>query len=275
MDWFVIALTSFLTFVSPVNLIGDRLIADQIRGRVHHVEDLSVRVDNSPNFQVVQGKIARLRIASRGLEIIPGLRLDQAQLETDPIDVHWRSLSGGSLTTLRQALRQPLQGAVAVVITEADVNRALADPAIKARLESQLNRVIPADAPRFQIDTITVDFLDSNTQDTVIAPRLGINLNLRQFLSTDEAPTALAIGIETGLRIDNGDRLTIVDPVVTLDGRRISSLVVNSITGSFTNQLSLKRLERQGITARILRYDLGSDQAEISLFASLQPSQQP
>ena len=275
MDWFVIALTGFLTFISPVNLIGDRLIAEQIRSRVYQVEDLSVRVDNAPSFQAVQGKIERLRIASRGLEIVPELRLEQVQLETDPIDLRWQSLSGGNLAQLRQALRQPLQGAMEVVITEADVNRALADPKIKTRLETLLNRVIPEDAPRFQIDGIQVDFLGGDAKDTANAGRLGLTFNLRQRLDPNGESEALTIAIETGLRVENGDRLTLIDPVVKLDGRKISSRIVDSITGSFINKLSLKRLEKQGITARVLRYQITTDQADFSVFASLQPSEKP
>ena len=275
MDWFVVALTSLLTFISPVNLIGDRLIADQIRSRVYQVEDLSVRVDNAPSFQAVQGKIERVRIASRGIEILPELRIEQLQLETDPIDVRWQSLSGANLSTLRQSLRQPLQGAIQVVVTEADINRALADTQIKARLETLLNRVIPADAPRFQIDGIQVDFLERDTTNTDQAPRINLLLNLRQGLNPEEELAVLAIAIETGVQVNNGDRLMFIDPVVMLDGRKISSRVVNSITSSFINQLSLKPLEKQGITARILRYDLTADQAAFSLFASLQPSEKP
>lgn len=267
MDWFVIALTSLLTFISPLNFIGDRLIADQIRSRVYQVEDLSVRVDNTPNFQAIQGKIERVRIASKGLEIIPSVRIEAAQLETDPIDLRWQSLAGANLGKLRQALRQPLQGAVALTITEADVNHALADRQVKQCLETLLNRVIPAEAPRFQIETMQVDFLEGD--------RLGITLNLKQLVDPDEAPAALNIAIETGLHIDQGARLTLVDPVVQLDGRKISSRVVNSITGTFVDKLSLKRLEPRGITARVLRYEMDANQADVSIFASLQPSESP
>jgi hypothetical protein len=209
------------------------------------------------------------------LEIVPELRLEQVQLETDPIDVRWQSLSGANLAQLRQALRQPLQGAIAVVITEADVNRALADPQIKARLETLLNRVIPEDAPRFQIESIQVDFLDGNGNGTATTARLGLTLNLRQRLEPDAESAALTIAIETGLQVENGDRLMLIDPVVKLDGRKISSRIVDSITGSFINKLSLKRLEKQGITARVLRYQITADQADFSVFASLQPSEKP
>jgi hypothetical protein len=267
MDWFVIVLTSFLTFISPVNLIGDRLIADQIRSRVYKVEDLSVRVDNSPSFQAVRGKIERVRIASRGLEIVPDLRVDQVQIETDPIDLRWQSLSGSSLSQLRQSLRKPLQGAIAVVLTEGDLNRALTDPQVKARLETLLNRLIPPDAPRFQINAITVDLLAGN--------RFRLDVNLQQGLNPNQESNALAIAIETGLQIDNGDRLTLLDPVVMLNGRKISSRVVNSISGSIANKLSLNSLERWGITTRVLRYAIAAEQAEVSVFARVDPSASP
>ncbi len=263
MEWLAIALTGFLALFSPVNLIGDKLIADNIRSRVHDVEELSVRVDNAPNFGVVQGKVQRLRIASRGLEVIPAVRIEQVQLETDPIDVNWRSLSGGSLRQLRQALRQPLQGATEVVITEADINEALENAQIQTRLERLLNQVIPDDAPRFQLLAARLDFLEDN--------RLMIAITLSQGSEAEAAPETLEIEVETGIQIEQGSKLSLINPVARLNDRKISSRIVNSIVGSFDDRLDLQPFEFRGVTARVIRYALTPDQLAVSTFFSLAP----
>jgi hypothetical protein len=267
MEWFAIALSTFLTFLAPVNFIGDQVIANQIRQRVHKVEDLSVRVDNAPNYQLIQGKIQRVRLASRGLEIVPSLRIQQVQLETDPIDVDLQALrENRNLPGLRQALRQPLQGAAELVLTEADVNKALQNATVKERLQKQIDQRVPADVPRFQLLSAQVDFLPDD--------RLGINLELGQQLEPNAELEKLAITIETGISIQNGDRLILVDPSAILNGRRINTNILNSIIGSFSDNLSLKRLENRGITARILRYDITADEFSFSAFGSIAPAKE-
>lgn len=265
MEWFAIALTGFLSFLAPMNFIGDQVIANQIRQRVHSVEDLSVRVDNAPNYQLIQGKIQRVRLASKGLEIVPNLRLEKLQLETDPIDVDFKALSGENrnLPGLRQALRQPFQGATEIVITEADLNQALADPKFKIRLQNQIDQRVPKDLPRFQLLSAKVDFLDGD--------RLGIILDLGQQLEPDAELEKLAIVIETGIEIQNGDRLILLDPTAELNGRKINANVLGGIISSFSDNLSLKRLESRGIIARILRYDITPEEFSFSAFGSIQP----
>jgi hypothetical protein len=68
-----------------------------------------------------------------------------------------------------------------------------------------------------------------------------------------------------------GDRLILVDPSAILNGRRINTNILNSIIGSFSDNLSLKRLESWGITARILRYDITADEFSFSAFGSIAP----
>lgn len=266
MEWLALALTGFLNFLTPMNFIGDQVIAQQIRQRVHHVEDLSVRVDNAPNYQLVQGKIQRVRLASRGLAFLPDFRLQQLQLETDPIDLDWHSLGpeNRNLPGLRRALRAPLQGAVELVINETDLNHALATPAIQNRLQGQIDRRLPGDIPRLQLLRAEVDFLGDD--------RLAILLDLGQRLEPDSEPEKLAIAIETGIELENGDRLLLVEPVATLNGRKINANVLNSIIGSFSDNLSLKRLENRGLTARILRYQIMPDQFSFSVFGSIKPA---
>ena len=85
MEWFLIALTGFLTVITPVGLVVDHVIANNIRDRVKSVEELSVRVDNAPSYQLIQGKVNRVRIASRGIEPIDHVRIDTLDIETEKV----------------------------------------------------------------------------------------------------------------------------------------------------------------------------------------------
>lgn len=110
MEWLLIALTSFLTVISPVGLITDQIIANNIRDRVNSVEELSVRVDNTPSFQLLQGKVQKIRIASRGLEPLENIRLDVLDIETDPIEIDVKNLQVSNLQALRSTLKNHYKG---------------------------------------------------------------------------------------------------------------------------------------------------------------------
>ena len=87
MEFFTIFLSSLLTVFSPVGLVVDTVIANNIRSQVDDVEELAVRVDNTPSYQLTQGKVDRVRIASRGIKPIEDFRIETLEIETDSIDV--------------------------------------------------------------------------------------------------------------------------------------------------------------------------------------------
>ena len=142
MEWFLIALTSLLTAITPVGLVVDNVIANNIRDRVKSVEELSVRVDNAPSYQLIQGKINRVHIASRGIEPIDHVRIDTLDIETDPINIKLNDLKTSNLNQIRASLRSPLQGAFNLIITEDDINKALAEPQIKSQIQALLSKLL-------------------------------------------------------------------------------------------------------------------------------------
>ncbi|MGH2415639.1 MAG: LmeA family phospholipid-binding protein, partial [Microcystaceae cyanobacterium] len=76
MEFLTIFLSSLLAAISPAGLILETVVENTLRDRVEAVEQLEVRIDNTPSYQVLQGKVDRVRIASRGVEPIPHLRIE-------------------------------------------------------------------------------------------------------------------------------------------------------------------------------------------------------
>ena len=163
MEWLLIGLSSLITVLTPVGLVVDQTVADNIRRRVVAVEALAVRVDNTPSWQFIQGRVQRVRIASRGLEPIASLRIERLDLETDPIALKFEQLRTSDLQEFRASLAKPLQGAIQVVLRERDINQALADPRLKAQLQAWLKRLLPAEAPPLELKTATLQFGPNNT----------------------------------------------------------------------------------------------------------------
>jgi len=54
-----IILSGLLGLVSPVGSVIDRTAENAIRSRFEKVEQLQVRVDNAPSYQLLQGKVQR------------------------------------------------------------------------------------------------------------------------------------------------------------------------------------------------------------------------
>jgi hypothetical protein len=91
MEFFTILVSSLLALVSPVGLVVDQIALNAIRSQFEKVDQLQVRVDNAPSYQLLQGKVERVRIAGRGLQL-KQIRIAAIELETDPINLDPRSL---------------------------------------------------------------------------------------------------------------------------------------------------------------------------------------
>ncbi|MFP4008208.1 MAG: DUF2993 domain-containing protein, partial [Spirulinaceae cyanobacterium] len=170
MEIFTIVLSSFLGILTPGNLVLDTLAESGIRSSLEEAELVEVRVDNTPSYQIAQGKVDRVRVATRGVELVPGFRVDVLELETDPLDVDLAQLRelrdrgvGGS--QLLQAFRKAPQAGVRLVITEEDLNAALASPAGRERVErivGQVSENLPGEGINVNFAETEIEFLDNN-----------------------------------------------------------------------------------------------------------------
>ena len=265
MEWFTILLSSVITAISPGGLIVDTVVADTLRSQVADVEDLAVRVDNTPSYQLLQGKIDRIRIASRGIEPIKNLRIESFELETDPVDLDLNRLQqSGSINKIQASLNKPFQGAFRLVIKESDLNQALASFNIKEQLQTLIDSLLPPQAPQFKILTLRLNFLEEN--------RIGLAVELEQVAEEGEAANQLAIAAEAGFTIEKGRSIKLTDLTATLNDRQLSQRFLGLLTTGINERLDLAIFEERGIIARILRLKLDEETLEIAAFFRLNPA---
>ena len=69
MEILTIVLASLLSLGSGGGIVLDKVAARKIRQQIISVEEQAIRIDNQPNYRVAQGRLARVRIASRGVRI--------------------------------------------------------------------------------------------------------------------------------------------------------------------------------------------------------------
>ncbi|KJH73080.1 LmeA family phospholipid-binding protein [Aliterella atlantica] len=256
MEFLTIFLSSWLGIISPAGLVVETAAAKAVRSQFARADKLQVRLDNAPTHQLLNGKVQRIRIAGRGLELKqPSLRLAVLELESDPIDINLRPQK-------QLQLEQPLQAGVRLVVQQQDINRALRSPQIAAKLGS-----------------LSINFLKPQSRQAppaynLVNPRLELlaNNRLRFQVELTEANTKLAIRVETGINLIASKQIQLLEPVIYVNQEEVPQQLVRAIANNLGTQLNLANLEAYGITARILKLQISPDQIEIAAFLRVDPS---
>ena len=266
-------LSAVFGLLSTAGFFVESIAKNTIRSQFNRVEQLQVRVDNVPSYQLVQGKVERVRIAGRGLWLFGEARIAALELETDPVNVNIQRLRQRSQSQ-SAALRQPLQAGLRLVLTEADINNALQTPRIKALLQNIVNRYAGAflsqGSQSYTFVNPRIEFLENN--------RLRFQVELQQEGETQTDPATaktLPIRLESGIALVSGRRLELVEPTASIDNNDIPSIFLNPLAQSLTEQFDLGQLEQSGITARLLQLKINPDQLEIAAFVRVLPSPSP
>jgi len=258
MEFFIILLSGLLGLVSPVGLVIDRTAENAIRSQFKKVDQLQVRVDNAPSYQLLQGKVERVRIATRGLHLkLPDIRIAALELETDPINLEPRSLG-----QRQPKLKRAIHAGMRLVLNQQDINQALQSPAVTATLRNlsiSVGNSSGDSRQHYNFVNPRVDFLANN--------RLRFQVELTQ---ADVKP--LAIKVESGLGVIAGRQIQLVAPVVSVNGEEVPNQFVSAIATNFSQQLDLHNLEGYGLQARILQLKVTPQELEIATFLRVEPS---
>lgn len=261
MEFLTILLSGLLAAVSPIGIVIDKVIESNFRARMEKVEQLQVRVDNTPNYQVLQGKVDKVRIAGRGLWVTPNVRIEALELETDPLNIDFQRLRQRGEESPRASFRQPVQGGLRLVLTEADLNRTLQAPTIAARLREVGSRLLGGSPERFEFLNPRIDLLDND--------RIRFQVEVQETNAE-----LLAITVESGLGIVAGRSLQLIEPTVSINGKPLSPQLVQGFAGGVGNRFNLRTLEDAGITARLLKLDINADELEVAAFVRADPASQ-
>jgi len=265
MDLLTILLSSFLTIATAPGLVVDTVAEKNITEKLYTVEELQVRVDNTPSYQLIQGQIDRVRIAARGLYPIPAMRIDTFELEMDPIDVDLANLQVDEPQRQIKGLRRPLLVAMRFVFTQEDINQALSSPELADYLEiltlSLFNSAtLQRAAYRYQLVNPQVEFLGNNRVrfETELAER-GYNDRLK-------------LTVETGVEIGQASqRVRLISPEVRVNDRPAPGQFVKGLIAA-SDRFNLSRLEDNGIQSRVLQLKVDGDRVEMALFVRVAPA---
>ncbi len=255
MEFLTILFSSLLGLLSPTGIIVDRVAESQIRKQLVAVEQLQVRVDNAPSYQIVQGRLDRIRIAGRGLFPVQEFRIDTLELETDLIAIELK----------QRRLKKPLQAGVRIVLTQSDISRALRSPFVSARLKNLGIRLLPRQQAR---QAERYDLL--NPQLTLLPQN---RMRFQVELQEQGDPAKLAIVAEAQPQIISGRSLQLTNLKLWANGQQSPEPVARAIATLIRDRTDLRRLESSNITVRILNFQSNSSRLEIASFLQVRHNQ--
>lgn len=261
MEIVAIIASALMALVTPAGVVLDTLAADALRRQVAGVDDLSVRIDNVPNYQVIHGRIDQVRLAARGIypRQLPDLRIAAIDLETDPVSVDVGAFQRGQLK-----LNTPAQAALRLRLQATDINAFLASPQVQTWLDT-LQFSLPGEVgareqQRYGLANPTLEFLDGD--------RFRLMVDLEDRVLADTIPIVL----ETGVAVVNGHRLELIQPRLEIEGELAPPGLVTTFAEGASQEFSLRRLEAWGLTSRILAFNVRDNELDIALFARLDPN---
>jgi hypothetical protein len=242
-----------------VGIVVDRTAENAIRSQFASFGELRVRVDNAPSYQLLQGKVERLRIAGRSLQLKrQNIRIAVLELESDRIEIEPHSL------TRKPQLKKPLQAGVRLVLTEEDINQALRSPQLIARLQNlNINLRYFANTRAKTVYNLVnpqVQFLPNN--------RLQIQAELQE----KQKSKPLLIKAESGVSIVNGRQIQLVNLVAEVDKVEVPPRLINVILNKINKRLNLRNLEGGRLQARILKLKISQGELEMAAFIRIDPS---
>jgi hypothetical protein len=252
MEWLVIGLSSFLGLIAPVGVVSDRLLEQQIRKRIHHVDALAVQVTAVPTYKLAQGQIDQLRLSATGISPFQDVRLEKLELETDSIVL--KSLK-------KTKLAQPLNLGAHIILTEADLNRAIATPKIAAKLRNLEFEAFPgAKQSEYSFNNVIFDF-QPNRQ-----------LKIRADLAEKGYSEILKLELQAKLEL-KADRTAIklTQLTATADGQPMPPTIVSAFTKVIDRTLDLTQLEKRQITARMVQLETTDSGLDLAAIVQIRP----
>jgi len=253
MELITILISGLLAIVSPTGLVIDQVIEDNLRSQINEAEQLEVRVNNTPSYRVLQGKLGKIQIAGRGIWLTPDIRVEALELETDPVNLDLPTLRQGNQGSIRATLKQPLQAGVHLVLTESNLNQALLSPLVALQLQQIGDNILAGSGISYKFLNPRVDFLGNN--------------QLYFYIEVQEGNTKpLPVKIELELRIASGGDLELTNPVVFFQDEALPPQLVEKLVQGLSSQFNIRTLEGAGITARLLQLDIDRGKLDVAAF---------
>ncbi|MBE9223008.1 DUF2993 domain-containing protein [Cyanobacterium stanieri LEGE 03274] len=249
MEFFISTLTIFTTLMSSGGFIIDRAFSNAIKQNSASVEQIEVRVENVPTHNIIKGEIDSIKLAVRGWGLREHFRLDVFELETDPLKFDFSRIREINAENWQEIVQSDINLGIRTVLTEDDLNAMVRSP---RALEIIASSIPPSSPEGFELEEVSLN----------LRPNQRIRLNT---IARSQTPgVRVDFSIEFGIELIGTERLRIVEPVGTFNGRPISERLLQGFTENFNMRLNLNALQRFGVVARLLQVDIKDEDIGIT-----------
>jgi hypothetical protein len=186
------------------------------------------------------------------------IRIELLQLETDAVKLNLpklRNLSRIENEDWQEILETPLNMGWRMILTEKDLNNIL----ISEEVQSTIKKV-SEDNSKIEIINVSFDIKPQN--------RLVLESKVKLAFRGEEE---LDVRLEFGLDLIKGHKFKIKEIEGTLNNRQLSSKLLQGFADNINTKLSLRLLEKSGITLRLLQFDTNEDNVAVAGFIHIQP----
>lgn len=290
MQIFILILSSLISVLSPINFGIDKVAESTIRGQFKKVEQLKVRVDNTPVHNAIGGKIDKIRIAGRGLFPLEGIRIDTLEFETDPININVKALRKEKKTELQA----PLGVGMRLVIREEDLISALKAPVVQQEIQKLLRGLTNSNSKQAQAEPsgeagrtgIPQRIQDLRTrldEYRILNPNVeflpGGRIRLQVEIEEVKSAQKFKVEAESGITFAEGQRLTLTRPVLKLNGEELPEQIIQAFATDLFNRFKLEQLSGlpgslgqvkwSQLTARVIKLEVKDKKLELVAFLRL------
>jgi len=224
-----------------------------ITSQLDEVEELNVDIRTDP-IKVIQGEVDSVTIEGKGMVIQQDLRMETLEISTDTVAIDPLSVVFGNIE-----LTQPADAEARIVLTEADLNRALNSDFLRSKLK--LLKL------QYQGKSITIDI----QQIQLELPGDGKIVINAEFLVLEDAEQKHVSAICAPRLNPTQQRIEL--EIISSEGQGLTPELVGAILDQVTPLLDLKNFELPGINLYLREFEVQSGQ--IVLCANTQIEQIP
>lgn len=181
--------------------------------------------------------------------------MELVEIETDEINLnlsYLRNLKKIEQNEWKKILNSPLNLAGRIIINQDDLNNILTSSQAKSIMAKL------AEESDVQIMDLKLDLQTNN--------RIRIDTKAKLPIRKEEL---LNINLEFTLDLIKGHKLRITDVKGTLNNRQLSSKLLQGFADNINTQLTLQKLEKYGVIARLLKFKIEDNKLEIAGFVHL------
>jgi hypothetical protein len=201
-----------------------------LTSQLDEVEEIEVDIRTNP-LQLVQGQVDSVKIQGQGLVIQQELRAESVDIQTDAVFINPLKAVTGDIELNKTACAR-----TQVILTEADLNRALQSDYLRNKL-NQLEVEVDGEIVPIDIQHVSLQLLSDN------------RIDLNAIISTDHAKGSEFHAMIKPVLKDNGQRIEI--EILSAEGQGLSLTLLTVLFQNLIELLDLRNFELGGVSLKL------------------------